>query len=205
MKKEQSEEFYDEAELSDEELIEITDEDLSSLSAFGEDPTWQVPITRRIPNPKYEDGGKEKPVLAYRYYVPLKMLTQAELLRMQEGQRIPKGSRNILDAVSIKRWSKGEVDMFNTAIKRAGGKIKFVNVPRGQANYAAGELSIEDLSRNDVRRLEAAISPGMNKSDEDIQIDARPGRRQAGAAPPKPRRMSVDSGGAVTDSPANQG
>ncbi len=173
----------DEQELGeDEEIVEIG-EDFSGLAVFGEDPTWEIPLIRRIPNPEWRKGSKAPKTKAYRIWVPVKMLTQAEMLRMQEGQRIPKGSRNILDAMAIKRWSKGEADMFNTAIKRAGGKLRFVMSPRGKANYAAGEMSIEDLSRADIRALEAAISPGMSKSEGDFEDELRASRRQAGAAP----------------------
>lgn len=188
----------------DEAIIDISDADFSMLGIFGEDPTWEIPLIRSIPNPAYVEGGKEPKVNKYRLWVPIKMLTQAELLRMQEGQKIPKGSRNILDALAIKRWSKTEADMFNLAIKRAGGKITFTKDPRGKANYGVGEISIEDLSRADIARLEAAISPGMNKSEENSEDDIRAGRREAGAASKKSRRMPLDPGRACEDPATDQ-
>jgi hypothetical protein len=181
--------------VEDEDVVDITDEDFAQLAVFGEDPTWEIPLLRRIPDPSRKGG-----VRVYRLWVPVKMLTQAELLRMQEGQRIPKGSRNILDATAIKRWSRAEVEMLNAAVKKAGGKIRFVLAPRGKANYAAGEISIEDLTRDDLRRLEAAISPGISKSEEDIEDEVRASRRQAGAPSKKPQRVPLDSGGALEDS-----
>lgn len=185
--------------LEDEEIIDISDSDFAELGIFGEDPTWEIPLIRAIPNPAYVNGGKEPKVKKFRLWVPVKMLTQAELLRMQEGQKIPKGSRNILDALAIKRWSKSEADMFNLAIKRAGGKIRITKDPRGKANYAAGELSIEDLSRADIQRLEAAISPGLNKSEEDSEESFRTVSGQASPIAKKPRRMSLDTGRAGED------
>ncbi len=176
--------------VEDEDVVDITDEDFAQLAVFGEDPTWEIPLLRRIPEPSKKGGVK-----VYRLWVPVRMLTQAELLRMQEGQRIPRGTRNILDATAIKRWSRSEVEMLNTAVAKAGGKIRFVLAPRGKANYAAGEISIEDLTRDDLRRLEAAISPGISKSEEDIEDEVRASRRQAGPASPKPKRMFVDPGG----------
>lgn len=203
VKKNDKDEFIDEEldeeQIEDEDIVDITDEDFASLSVFGEDPTWEIPLLRRVPDPNRKGG-----VRVYRLWVPVKMLTQAELLRMQEGQRIPKGSRNILDATAIKRWSKAEVEMLNTAVRKAGGKIRFVLAPRGKANYAAGEISIEDLTRDDLRRLEAAISPGISKSEEDIEDEVRASRRQAGPSPPKPQRVPVDPGGAVSDSGTGQ-
>lgn len=188
----------------DEEIIDISDADFADLGIFGEDPTWQIPLIRAIPNPAYKDGGKEPKIKKFRLWVPVKMLTQAELLRMQEGQKIPKGSRNILDALAIKRWSKTEADMLNLAIKRAGGKIRITKDPRGMANYAAGELSIEDLSRADIQRLEAAISPGLNKSEEDGEVDIRTDRREAGTTSKKSKRMSLDSGRTKADPNTDQ-
>lgn len=190
-----SDELIEEEPLEEEDVIDITDEDFASLSVFGEDPTWEIPLLRRVPDPSRKGG-----VRVYRLWVPVKMLTQAELLRMQEGQRIPKGSRSILDATAIKRWSRAEVEMLNTAVRKAGGKIRFVLAPRGKANYAAGEISIEDLTRDDLRRLEAAISPGISKSEEDIEDEVRASRRQAGAASKKPKRVPLDPGGALEDS-----
>lgn len=188
----------------DEEIIDISDADFADLGIFGEDPTWQIPLIRAIPNPAYREGGKEPKIKKFRLWVPVKMLTQAELLRMQEGQKIPKGSRNILDALAIKRWSKTEADMFNLAIRRAGGKIRITKDPRGMANYAAGELSIEDLSRADIQRLEAAISPGLNKSEEDGEVDIRTDRREAGTTPKKSKRMLMDTGRAKADTNPDQ-
>lgn len=183
----------------DEGIIDISDADFAELGIFGEDPTWQIPLIRAIPNPAYKEGGDQPKIKKFRLWVPVKMLTQAELLRMQEGQKIPKGSRNILDALAIKRWSKTEADMLNLSIKRAGGKIRITKDPRGMANYAAGELSIEDLSRADIQRLEAAISPGLNKSDEDGEVDVRTDRREAGTPSKKSKRMLLDTGRAKAD------
>lgn len=188
----------------DEEIVDISDADFSELGIFGEDPVWEIPLIRSIPNPAYVEGGKESKIKKFRLWVPVKMLTQAELLRMQEGQKIPKGSRNILDALAIKRWSKTEADMFNLAIKRAGGKITFTKDPRGKANYGVGEISIEDLSRADIRRLEAAISPGMNKSEEDSEDDIRAGSREAGTATKKSKRMPLGPGRAGEDPATDQ-
>lgn len=157
----------------DEELIEISDDDFAGLDAFGADPTWRVPIIRRVPNPKYSAGSKEKPTLAYVYRVPVKMLTQVEIMRMSEGKKIPKGSRNIIDDLMIRRYSKSQADMLNIAIKRAGGKLRITMDPRGQANYGAGELSIMDLSTEDVKKLEVAISPGVSKSQADYEESFR--------------------------------
>ena len=180
-------------DLESEEIIDIGD-DFSGLEAWGEDPTWEIPILRRLPNLKYVDGGKEKPVLTYRLWVKVKLLTQTDLLRMQEGRKIPKGSRNIIDDLMIKKYSKTQADMFNTAIQRAGGKLRITMDPRGKANYAAGEISIHDLSREDNNRLEVAISPGVSKSSEDFEIDVRSSRRSPGAASKKPERMPLSEG-----------
>lgn len=185
--------------LDDEEIIDISDGDFAELGIFGEDPTWEIPLIRSIPNKNYIEGGTEPKVKKFRLWVPVKMLTQAELLRMQEGQKIPKGSRNILDALAIKRWSKSEADMFNLAIKRAGGKIRITKDPRGMANYAVGELSIEDLSRADIQRLEAAISPGLNKSEEDGQESFRAAGGEVSTTSKKSMRMLMDTRRTVAD------
>jgi hypothetical protein len=180
------EELMEEDEFNqDEELIEISDDDFAGLDAFGADPTWTVPLIRRTPNPKYYAGSKEKPVLAYVYRVPVKMLTQVEIMRMSEGKRVPKGSRNIIDDLMIKRYSKSQADMLNIAIKRAGGKLKITMDGRGQANYAAGELSINDLSTEDVKKLEVAISPGVSKSQADYEGEFRATGSETGPAPSK--------------------
>jgi len=178
----------------EEDITDISDLDFLGLSAFGQDPTWRIPLIRRVPNPNWHPGAKGiKEVKAYRLWVPVKMLTQAELLRIQEGQKIPRGSRNILDAVAIKRWSKGEADMFNAAVRRAGGSIRFTMDPRGKANYAAGEIALADLSREDVRKLEAAISPSMSKSDEDLAFEISVSRREVGAPSKVSKRVPMDT------------
>lgn len=186
------EEIMEEDEFNqDEELIEISDDDFAGLDAFGADPTWSVPIIRRVPNPKYSAGSKEKPTLAYVYRVPVKMLTQVEIMRMSEGKKIPKGSRNIIDDLMIKRYSKSQADMLNIAIKRAGGKLRITMDPRGQANYGAGELSINDLSTEDVKKLEVAISPGVSKSQSDFENEFRTSGSEAGQATAKSRPMHL--------------
>ena len=173
----------------DEELIEISDDDFVGLDTFGADPTWHVPIIRRVPNPKYTAGSREKPVLAYVYRVPVKMLTQIEIMRMSEGKRVPKGARNIIDELMIKRYSKSQADMINIAIKRAGGKLTITMDARGQANYSAGELSINDLSTEDVKKLEVAISPGVSKSQADYEESFRSAGGEAGPASSKSKPM----------------
>jgi hypothetical protein len=178
----------------DEELIEISDDDFTGLDAFGADPTWTVPLIRRTPNPKYFAGSKEKPVLAYVYRVPVKMLTQVEIMRMSEGKRVPKGSRNIIDDLMIKRYSKSQADMLNIAIKRAGGKLKITMDARGQANYSAGELSINDLSTEDVKKLEVAISPGVSKSQADYEGEFRSSGSEAGPVTAKSKPMHSSRG-----------
>jgi hypothetical protein len=174
----------------DEEIIDIG-EDFFGLDAWGKDPVWEIPIIRRVPNPKYRAGSKEKPVLSYRYWVPVKLLTQTELMRMQEGKKIPKGSRSIIDDTMIRKYSKTQAEMLNLAIQRAGGKIKITMDLRGTANYSAGELSIHDLSREDISRLEVAISPGVSKSAEAFEDDVRSSRRSPGEAPPESKRLRV--------------
>ena len=174
----------------DEDIIDIG-EDFFGLDAWGKDPTWEIPIIRRLPNPKYTDGSKEKPVLSYRLWVPVKLLTQTELMRMQEGKKIPKGSRNVIDDFMIRKYSKTQADMLNVAIGRAGGKLKITMDPKGGANYSAGELSIHDLSREDISRLEVAISPGVSKSAEAFEDDVRSSRRSLGEAPSESKRLRV--------------
>ena len=174
----------------DEEIIDIG-EDFFGLDAWGKDPVWEIPIIRRVPNPKYSEGSKEKRVLSYRYWVPVKLLTQTELMRMQEGKKIPKGSRSIIDDTMIRKYSKTQAEMLNLAIQRAGGKLKITMDQRGMANYTAGELSIHDLSREDISRLEAAISPGVSKSSEDFENDVRVGRRSPGEATPIAKRVRI--------------
>lgn len=174
----------------DEEIIDIG-EDFFGLDAWGKDPVWEIPIIRRVPNPKYCVGSKEKPVLSYRYWVPVKLLTQTELMRMQEGKKIPKGSRSIIDDTMIRKYSKTQAEMLNLAIQRAGGKLKITMDQRGTANYSAGELSIHDLSREDISRLEVAISPGVSKSAEAFEDDVRSSRRSPGEAPSEPKRVRV--------------
>jgi hypothetical protein len=198
-------EEMDEEELGDEELIEISDDDFVGLDAFGADPTWNVPIIRRIPNPKYKPGSKEKPVLAYVYKVPVKMLTQVELMRMSEGKRIPKGSRNIIDDMMIRRYSKSQADMLNIAIQRAGGKLKITADPRGNANYSAGELSINDLSTEDIKRLEVAISPGVSKSQADYEDEFRSDGGKAGPASPKSRKGYTPKSDLLKDARSPEG
>jgi hypothetical protein len=175
-----------------EEFIDIA-EDLSQLSVFGEDPVWRVPIVRRIPDPTTATGFK-----AYRLFIPVKMLTQAEILAAQTGMNL-KGGRNIVDEALIKRWSKSQAKIFTLAVQRAGGKIKFTVDPRGQANYAAGELSVNDLSYEDMKRLEAIVTPGMNKSAEAIEDEARVSSRSAGKAPKKPKRRNIPEAGTGED------
>ena len=183
----------DESEFDSEEIIDIG-EDFLGLEVFGADPIWELPITRRVPNPRYVDGGKEKPVLAYRYWAKVKLLTQTELMRMSEGKKIPKGSRNIIDDFMIKRYSKTQADLLNVALQRGGDKLKITIDPRGKANYAAGEISIHDLSREDISRLEVAVSPGVSKSAEDFEESVRSSRRPVSSAPKKSKRLRIPSG-----------
>lgn len=189
----------------DEELIEISDEDFAGLDAFGADPTWTVPLVRRTPNPKYYAGSKEKPVLAYVYRVPVKMLTQIEIMRMSEGKRVPKGSRNIIDDLMLKRYSKSQADMINIAIKRAGGKLTITMDARGKANYAAGELSINDLSTEDIKKLEVAISPGVSKSQADYEESFRLDGGQTGPAPQKSKPVHLSKRGVGKDAGSPEG
>jgi hypothetical protein len=189
--KELDEESLDSEE--NEEIIDIGD-DFRGLEAFGDDPTWEIPLIRRVPNPKFVEGGKEKPVLAIRYWAKVKLLTQMELMRMSEGKKIPKGSRNIVDNFMINRYSKTEADMLNVALQRGGDKLKITNDPRGKANYAAGEISIHDLSREDISRLEVAISPGVSKSSEDFEIDVRSSRRSVSSASKKSGKVRIPEG-----------
>jgi hypothetical protein len=198
-------EEMDEEELGDEELIEISDDDFVGLDAFGADPTWKVPIIRRVPNPKYKPGSKEKPNLAYVYKVPVKMLTQVELMRMSEGKRIPKGSRNIIDDMMIRRYSKSQADMLNIAIQRAGGKLKITADPRGKANYSAGELSINDLSTEDIKRLEVAISPGVSKSQADYEDEFRFDRSQVSSTSTKSGKGNPAKGNISKDARSPEG
>lgn len=67
-------------------------------------------------------------------------------------------------------------DLFNSTILN----MKFVNVPEGTADYANGELSVQDLTIDQRMELEAAVAPGVGGNFQQIAARVKANSRKHG-------------------------
>lgn len=68
------------------------------------------------------------------------------------------------------------MEIFNICVKN----VKFVNTPRGMANYEAGEISMQDLTLEQKQMIEKEVIPGVGKSPEQLEQELKASRRQVG-------------------------
>jgi hypothetical protein len=71
---------------------------------------------------------------------------------------------------------------------------RFVNVPKGTANYEAGEISMQDLMTDQKLMLERAVAPGVGKSGADLEQELKASRRQVGKGSRSKKSSGMDAG-----------
>ena len=86
--------------------------------------------------------------------------------------------------------------LFNFCIKGDCG-IKFVNCPKGQADYEKGEISVRDLTVEGKQMLETAFSPGIGKSGQELEQKLKVARRQIGKGMQRKNTSGMDAGTAL--------
>jgi len=83
--------------------------------------------------------------------------------------------------------------LFNFCIKGECG-VRFVNCPKGEADYEKGEISVRDLTVESKSLLEAAFSPGVGKSGQELEQKLKVSRRKIGKGGRRKNSVGVDAG-----------
>ena len=71
------------------------------------------------------------------------------------------------------------MQLFNFCIVPQCG-IRFVNVPKGTANYTKGEISMQDLLTDQKMMLERLVAPGTGKSELELKSQLKAAVRKVG-------------------------
>lgn len=71
------------------------------------------------------------------------------------------------------------MQLFNFCIDSRCG-IRFVNVPKGTANYLKGEISMQDLLTDQKMIFERLVAPGTGKSDLELKQQLKAASRKVG-------------------------
>lgn len=146
--------FGDDEDFSDDSRYEIMDRGDKALeAAFGQDLEYEVTLMRLLPEMR---NGKQ---LVAPIDIRFRQLSMAEIVGLQRGEKTDTSNR-----INPKLWQRRAY----TVLKAGILSHEIVNCDRFKADYANGEISIQDFNPNEINLLWEMIAPGMQKSREDI-------------------------------------